>query len=177
MFSDGIVTGKVSSAPHQHQPGYTLLRVIGAFKLVKSLSLIAAAMGALKLMKGDKENELVGWARRLHIAPGNHYLQALVMKALSISQEEWKVLAAVLLVYAAMFMVEGIGLLLMQHWAEWMTIITTSGLIPLEIYELCLRPTATKTIALIINIAVVVYLVIRLRADRSHKKDVATKPS
>ncbi len=33
-------------------------------------------------------------------------------------------------------MTEGVGLLLRQYWAEYLTIFTTASLIPLEIYEL-----------------------------------------
>ena len=58
-----------------------------------------------------------------------------------------------------MFTVEGIGLLLVKHWAEWMTVITTSGLIPFEIYEMIDHPSWLKALAMMINIAIAVYLV------------------
>jgi uncharacterized membrane protein (DUF2068 family) len=38
--------------------------------------------------------------------------------------------------YAGLFTTEGIGLLLRKCWAEYFTIVTTGGLIPLEVYEL-----------------------------------------
>jgi uncharacterized membrane protein (DUF2068 family) len=56
----------------------------------------------------------------------------------------------------------------MKHWAEWFTIIITSSLVPLEIYELIRHPTVSKFLVLIINIAVVVYLVYRIRTRRQH---------
>ena len=70
-------------------------------------------------------------------------------------------------IYAGLFLTEGIGLWLMKRWAEWFTIIITSSLVPVEIYELYRHPSATKILVLIINIAVVIYLLYRIR---SHKQ-------
>jgi len=54
----------------------------------------------------------------------------------------------------------------MKRWAEWFTIIITSSLVPVEIYELYRHPTATKILVLIINVAVVIYLLYRIRSDK-----------
>ena len=50
-----------------------------------------------------------------------------------------------------------------RRWAEYLTFIVTTSLLPLEIYELANRATVFKAIAFVINVAVVVYL---LRAKR-----------
>jgi uncharacterized membrane protein (DUF2068 family) len=84
---------------------------------------------------------------------------------LTISQRQLFVVGIVLLIYAAMFTVEGVGLLLLKRWAEWMTVITTSGLIPFEIYEMVKRPTWLKALAMIVNIAIAVYLVEHVRRE------------
>lgn len=66
-------------------------------------------------------------------------------------------------VYAALLLTEGTGLLLRKRWAEYFTIITTACLIPLEVYEIVRRVTAVKTAILIINFAIVAYLIARVR--------------
>ena len=66
--------------------------------------------------------------------------------------------------YAGLFTTEGIGLLLRKRWAEYFTIVTTGGLIPLEIYELWRHFTAAKTVVALINLAIVWYLVSRVRS-------------
>ena len=76
----------------------------------------------------------------------------------------------VLLAYSAMFLIEGIGLLLLKHWAEWMTVITTAGLIPFEIYEMMHRPTRLKAAAMMINIVVAAYLAFRVRREAMEAK-------
>jgi len=81
-----------------------------------------------------------------------------------------KGLGIVSFIYAGLFLTEGIGLWLMKRWAEWFTIVITSSLIPVEIYELVRHHTATKILVLIINIAVVIYLLYRIRShDRGSK--------
>ncbi len=68
-------------------------------------------------------------------------------------------LRIVTLAYAAVFAVEGIGLWMEKRWAEWLTTIITASLIPLEAWEIVLRPTIGKALILLANVAVVGYLV------------------
>jgi uncharacterized membrane protein (DUF2068 family) len=43
-------------------------------------------------------------------------------------------------------------------WAEWLTVGVTASLIPFEIYELVSHATLGKVLALIANVAIVIYL-------------------
>jgi len=65
--------------------------------------------------------------------------------------------------YAALEGVEAIGLWWQKRWAEYLTLIATALFIPLEVYEIVHKLSPLKIIALIVNVAVVVYL---LRAKR-----------
>ena len=60
-------------------------------------------------------------------------------------------------------MVEGIGLWFGRRWAEYLTVIATGLLIPLEIYELARKFTTPRVVALIVNVAIVIYLIVQLR--------------
>jgi uncharacterized membrane protein (DUF2068 family) len=60
--------------------------------------------------------------------------------------------------YAVLEGAEAVGLWYQKRWAEYLTFIATTVLLPLEIYELTRRFSPLKIITLIINIAVVVYL-------------------
>jgi uncharacterized membrane protein (DUF2068 family) len=53
-----------------------------------------------------------------------------------------------------------------MRWAEWFSVIITSSLLPLEVYELYRHPSPIKVLVLILNIAVVGYLVYRIRNER-----------
>jgi uncharacterized membrane protein (DUF2068 family) len=63
------------------------------------------------------------------------------------------------LAYAAVFVVEGIGLLCKKRWAEWMTVGVTASFVPVEVYELVKHFAAGKVVALALNIAIVIYLI------------------
>ncbi len=66
------------------------------------------------------------------------------------------------LVAAAYCVVEGteaVGLWLERRWAEYLTAVATAGFLPFEVHELIKRVTILRASALIVNIAVLVYLV------------------
>jgi uncharacterized membrane protein (DUF2068 family) len=65
-----------------------------------------------------------------------------------------------------LFLIEGTGLALRQRWAEYVTIISTSSLIPIEVYETLKQYTPAKIAFLFINVVVVVYLIFELRRNR-----------
>lgn len=60
--------------------------------------------------------------------------------------------------YAIVEGVEAVGLWFQQRWAEYLTFVVTTSFIPLEIYELIHKFTPFKVFALIVNTAIVVYL-------------------
>ncbi len=72
-------------------------------------------------------------------------------------------LGIVLLAYAALEATEMVGLWLNKRWAEYLTFIATTALVPYEIYELAKGISAFKLITFIINVAVVVYLLLAKR--------------
>jgi uncharacterized membrane protein (DUF2068 family) len=59
--------------------------------------------------------------------------------------------------------VEAIGLWLTKRWAEYLTFLATTILLPLEIYEIIHKGTVLKVVGFIINLAVVVYLLFAKR--------------
>jgi uncharacterized membrane protein (DUF2068 family) len=68
-----------------------------------------------------------------------------------------------LLAYAALEGVEAIGLWFAKRWAEYLTFVSTTILLPLEVYEIINKGTPLKVIGFLINVAVVVYLLLRKR--------------
>ena len=142
------------------------LRLIALFKLVKAALLIAVGVGALKLLHKDVAGAVEHWVELLRLDPNNHYIDTALEKASNLTPDKIKELGLGSMVYAGLFLTEGIGLWLEKRWAEWLTVIITSSLIPLEIYEIYRHPTAIKIAVLLINIAIVAYLVYRIRDKR-----------
>jgi len=140
-----------------------IIRLVAVFKLIKAALLIAVGVGILKLIHADVASELDHWVRRLGLDPGSHYLDRALQKITSTSPHKFKELGIGSFVYAALFLTEGIGLWLMKRWAEWFTVVITSSLVPLEVYEIYRHPTAIKILVLVLNIAIVAYLLYRIK--------------
>jgi uncharacterized membrane protein (DUF2068 family) len=66
-------------------------------------------------------------------------------------------------VYAALEGTEAIGLWLERRWAEYLTLVATAVFLPLEVYELSRRLSGFRIAALVINLAIVVYLLLAKR--------------
>jgi uncharacterized membrane protein (DUF2068 family) len=77
-----------------------------------------------------------------------------------------------LLGYAAIEIVEAVGLWMLKRWGEYFAVVATSFGLPIEIYELIERVTVVRIGALIINLGLVAYIVItkRLFGVRGGKK-------
>jgi uncharacterized membrane protein (DUF2068 family) len=63
-----------------------------------------------------------------------------------------------LIAYGLLEGIEAVGLWYAKRWAEYLTFLATTILLPLEIYEIIHRRSALKIIGFIVNVAVVIYL-------------------
>jgi uncharacterized membrane protein (DUF2068 family) len=147
-----------------------LIRVIAVFKLLKAAVFIVLALGALKLVHTDVASFLEEWVLKVGLNPGGRYIGRALLEAANLTPNRIKDIAVGSLIYAALFLTEGIGLWMVKRWAEWMTIILTSSLVPLEVYEIFRHPNVTKVIVLSINLALVAYLIYRVRMERAEIK-------
>jgi len=145
---------------------FGMLRVIAVYKLGKVLMLLAAAYGVLRLRDASFIAQVYSWASTLPSGLERDVVKRGLVWFSGLSPARVETLGAVTLAYAAIFATEGIGLWLRKRWAEWLTIIITGSLIPLEIWEVSIRPTIGKSLVLLINVAIVWYLIIQLRSSR-----------
>jgi uncharacterized membrane protein (DUF2068 family) len=142
-----------------------LLRLIAIFKFFKTALLITLGVGAFKLMNQDLGRVIEHWVRSSGVDPGNHFLEVALSKASNLSPAQIKNLGLGSFLYAGLFLAEGIGLWSRKRWGEWLTVIITGSLIPVEIYEIFRRPSALKIAVLVLNLAIVLYLVYRIRKE------------
>jgi len=140
-----------------------LIEVIAVFKFMKAAGLIAVAFGALELLE-PKTGEMLGrWIDALSASSTHPVIQNYLVRLSNYSPGRIKAVGVGALLYATLFMIEGIGLWHEAKWAEYLTVVATSLLIPLEVYELIQKLTLPRGAALVINIAAVAYLVWRIR--------------
>ena len=143
-----------------------LIRLIAIFKLLKAACLIVVGFGVLKLIHADIAAQLEHWVAMFGFDPGSRMISHAIQRATRLSPGRIREFGVVSFIYAGLFFTEGIGLWRLKRWAEWFTVVITSSLLPLEIYELFHRPTPIKFVVLIINIAVVAYLLYRITSER-----------
>jgi uncharacterized membrane protein (DUF2068 family) len=87
-----------------------------------------------------------------------HGLWHEINNAFTTSSSHLHLVGAVLLAYGAIEGIEAIGLWYQRRWAEYLTFLVTTSLLPLEVYEIVNHPTPFKVLAFLVNVAVVVYL-------------------
>jgi uncharacterized membrane protein (DUF2068 family) len=140
-----------------------VIRLIAVAKLVKATTLIALGVGALS-MRHDG-SWINAWVHAIAVDPHGKYVTELIAKISSLDGHQLREIGIGSLIYAGVFVVEGVGLWLRQAWAEVLTVIVTTSFVPLEIYELVEHRSWAKVAVLVFNIAVVIYLVLRLRRE------------
>jgi uncharacterized membrane protein (DUF2068 family) len=140
------------------------LVLIGIGKLIKSALLIALGFGALAVLHANVAHTVTSWMREMRVDPDNRFIHSMLERFFSITPAQLKGLSIGTFLYASLFLAEGIGLLLRKHWAEYFTIVTTALLLPLEIYELEQRLTFVRIAILALNVAIVWYLIVRVRS-------------
>ena len=150
-----------------HPAGSHGLLFIAAFKLSKAALLLAVAIGAMNLVHKDVAADLAHWADLVRIDPGNVFIHHLFARVSVLDDTHLKVLSISTFFYAGLTLTEGIGLALRRRWAEFFSIIMTTSFIPIELWEIHHHTTIPKLVLLILNVAVVVYLVFELRRTRS----------
>jgi len=142
------------------------LQWIAAFKLLKAALLLIVAAAALRLLKPGMLELFVQYLHHFPLAQGYRPVSHLVDQVADLSPHNLKFVAGLAVAYAVLYLVEGIGLWMRKRWAEYFTTIVTASLIPFEVYELFRGVSIGKVAAVAINVAIVVYLICVLRADR-----------
>ena len=154
------------------KPRINVLRTIAVYKLVKVLLLLALAYGEVRLSDASLTAKLVTWASARPFGLEHKVVTQLLEGFSGLSASRVHALRMVTLAYAAVFATEGVGLWMQKRWAEWLTVIITASLIPLEIWELLDRPNFGKAAVLVANVAIVAYLVWHVRSRGKHHKSV-----
>jgi len=110
--------------------------------------------------------------RQLGFNVNHSKLLGLIQHAFTLNPRTLTWLAAAAGAYAAIEIIEAVGLWLLKRWGEYFAMIATSVGIPYEIYDLTAKVTWLRLVAFILNVALVVYLVVtkRLFGVRGGKK-------
>lgn len=139
------------------------LLLIGLFKLAKSLFFLGVGIGIFHLMGRDLGEEAVRLVHALRFDPESRLTTLLLNKVDLIDTHRLRQFQLFSFGYSMLALTEGVGLLLEKTWAEYLTLALTVSFLPWELYELARRPNWFRLSLLLINLAVLGYLVWLLR--------------
>jgi uncharacterized membrane protein (DUF2068 family) len=146
------------------------LWLIAALKLLKAMSLLAIAIGALHYLHSDMDDTVTNWVNVLRVDPENRYLHHVIEKLMAVDDRQLRAISAGSFFYSALLFTEGMGLMLEKRWAEYFTIIVTSSFLPLEIYEIFHHFHWGKVALLVVNLGIVAYLVWVVKKNHAQKE-------
>ncbi|HXQ63661.1 MAG TPA: DUF2127 domain-containing protein [Steroidobacteraceae bacterium] len=147
-----------------------LLRAIAAFKFGKAAFVIATGLALLRFYDPQVNAMLLRLAHDLPYAFEQHLMRDAIAFLSGMSPRQIQIIAAASFSYSALFLVEGVGLWMGLHWAEILTVVATSSLVPVEIYEIFHRFTPAKVLVLVANLGIVSYLIWRLRRESAVRR-------
>jgi uncharacterized membrane protein (DUF2068 family) len=148
------------------------LEAIIDYKLTKAVvELILGALLVIGLLRGPEAMSATFAQLILDHAAGAWALRAATLIVITGTSGHVKIAAAVAFGDAALSAVEGLGLRAGRWWAPWLVVAATGALIPVEIWELMRKPGPVRGGILVLNWAILVYL-LRI-ALREHRERVA----
>ena len=145
-----------------------LLRVVAIDRAVHAVAftLIAVAVGLLMAKLSAVHGFATTLIRNLNDSagvtsrgPGGSWLDRELPRLARLESGALRDVFAVAVAYAVVEGTEAYGLWRERRWAEYLTVIATAGFLPLEIHELAKRVSVLRVLALVVNLAVLVWLV------------------
>jgi uncharacterized membrane protein (DUF2068 family) len=150
-----------------------VLRLIALYKFAKAVVFFALGFGLMQLLHRDVNQFLNEYVIEYHIDPENRLLHKLLVWTLdhasSLTDHKIRFISYLVFFYATIFLAEGIGLYMRKHWAEYMVLLSTGLLLPIEVLEIHRKLAFWKFGVLFGNLLIIVYLVHRLILDARFK--------
>src|SRR6476659_4247838 len=160
-------TGNVCPVPMSSASGSPrsrrVLRLIALERIVRGALLLGAGVYLLFHLNSDFGRLGERVMRAVELDPRRPFLHRIVVYLHDLHASEVRVAALFAFGYGLLELVEGTGLWLDQLWAEYLTVIATSLLLPFELYELVHRPSIWKAAGIVVNLGIVAYLAYLLR--------------
>jgi uncharacterized membrane protein (DUF2068 family) len=158
------VDTKTGAAEPESGANLQVLRAVATFELTKGLIVLLAACGIVLVMHREDPWDIAdGLLRLLHISPDHHFAQVFLDWADSLTVAKLWTVAAVAVAYSLLRFAEAYGLWYAKTWAEWMALISGTLYLPFEIYKVIDHPSLFHASILVINLAVVFYMIYALK--------------
>jgi len=145
-----------------------VLRTVAIFELSKGIFVLLAGLGLLSVLKGDVRQTVEAFIGHFHMDPNDRYPRIFLDLASKITDTHLWMIASLVAVYVIIRFVEAYGLWRARPWAEWLAALSGSIYIPYEIFELIKHVNIWTVGTLVVNVAIVAFMVYGLR----HSKEI-----
>ena len=144
-----------------------LLKFLAIERLLRGLLILFVGLGGLRISSNHLQsitqwNDALQKISNLNTQVFNSVLHSSAYEYLfrlkNSTTSNWVALFTAITSYGILICVEAVGLWRDWHWAERLTVISTSAFLPLEIWELAKGFSTLKVLAFIFNIFVVYWL-------------------
>ncbi len=152
------------------------LHAIALFEGVKGIAAITASLGLLGLAHHDLRQLVYALIGHFHLNPDARYPKLLLTYAELLGNENLRSVVLLAWGYAAIRLTEAYGLWKDRAWAEWLAALSGAVYVPLEFSHLLKQPTAINVAVLVGNIAVVMYMALRLARRRAERQALQLRP-
>ena len=159
---DGTLPAPV--APNPHARG---LLLVGLYKLSKAIFFTALGAGALDLVHRNLGDLVLRLVDALRLDPMNKFVSMAMDRADLIGGHQLRQASMASFGYAVLCLIEGTGLVMRKVWAEYFTVVLTAAAMPWEGYEVLERYTIFKLGLLLLNFAVLLYLLWVLKKKKA----------
>jgi uncharacterized membrane protein (DUF2068 family) len=165
----------ITSKPHFDQR--RMLRAVALFELIKGSSVALMGFCALILVHKDLWLLAESLLALLHINTDRRFAQLFLDFADSVTDARLWAAARIAFAYAVLRFTEAYGLWKGRTWAEWVALVSGALLLPFEVRELFRGVTLWRCGLLVGNLAVVVYMVYVIVANRRLREKPPSNPA
>jgi len=155
--------------PTIHDPEHIKgVRTVATFEFTKGIVVVLAGLGVFSMRHKDIWGVTESFLEFFHLHPHNHHLVGVFVALMHRVSDVrlWKV-ATVAAIYVTLRFIEAYGLWFVRPWAEWLAFASGAIYIPFEAADLLRRPDGIRLLIIVINVAIVLYmLMLRLEAAK-----------
>ena len=165
---DSLILKAIAVDRALHAIAFTLFAILLFYvdrHLVGAKSNVTALLKALEGVIGDTGQ-----------GTSHNFIVRELQRFLNLNSSTLAILIGTSIVYAVVESVEAVGLWKEKRWAEYLTAIATAGFLPFEIKALMDRVTVLRVATLILNLAILIWLVWRKRLFGLNGGRAATAP-
>lgn len=146
------------------------VRTVAALEACKGVVVLLTGFGLFSLVHRDVQQLAEELVRHAHLNPAAHTPRVFLEFAARLDDAHLLQLAAAALAYSAVRMVEAYGLWYERAWGEGFAAASGAVYLPFELRELIHRPGWLSACLVLVNLAVVAFMIYSMRRRRAGRR-------